>query len=218
MKTFTKNSYENEFLKDIDKNRLALSYALDIRKFEIELYWKRAAYFWTFIAATFAGFIALQSSNVGGKTDMSILLSCIGIVFSIGWLCVNRGSKHWQENWENHVDMLEDKVIGPLYKVVLTRPKPKGAIEVAQHFLTGPTSFSVSKINQLISLFVCVLWVGLLFYSLPKFDALATINYYYILLIITTFMFSILFVFAGRTYNKKYIHKGSIRSAEINGE
>ena len=34
----------------------ALAYALDIRKFEIELYWKRATYFWGFIAAAFAGY------------------------------------------------------------------------------------------------------------------------------------------------------------------
>ena len=31
----------------------ALAYALDIRKFEIELYWKRGTYFWAFIAAAF---------------------------------------------------------------------------------------------------------------------------------------------------------------------
>ena len=34
----------------------ALAYALDIRKFEIELYWKRATYYWAFIAAAFAGY------------------------------------------------------------------------------------------------------------------------------------------------------------------
>lgn len=34
----------------------ALALALDIRKFEIDLYWKRATYFWAFIAAAFAGY------------------------------------------------------------------------------------------------------------------------------------------------------------------
>lgn len=41
----------------------ALEQAHDIRKFEIDLYWKRAAYFWTFIAATFAGYFLLQKDN-----------------------------------------------------------------------------------------------------------------------------------------------------------
>jgi hypothetical protein len=36
-----------------DKQKDALKHALDIRKFEIELYWKRAAYFWTFIDLCF---------------------------------------------------------------------------------------------------------------------------------------------------------------------
>lgn len=39
------------------KEEKALNQALDIRKFEIELYWKRATYFWTFIGATMAGFL-----------------------------------------------------------------------------------------------------------------------------------------------------------------
>jgi len=29
---------------------------LDIRKFEIDLYWKRATYFWAFIAASLTGY------------------------------------------------------------------------------------------------------------------------------------------------------------------
>lgn len=56
---FSGEDYKKSFLDDVEKNEKALAYALDIRKFEIDLYWKRASYFWTFIAATFAGFITL---------------------------------------------------------------------------------------------------------------------------------------------------------------
>ena len=34
----------------------ALRFALEIRKFEIELYWKRGTYFWAFIAVAFAAY------------------------------------------------------------------------------------------------------------------------------------------------------------------
>ena len=46
---------QEDFLKDFsgEKRKKALKQVLDIRKFEIELYWKRATYFWTFIAAMF---------------------------------------------------------------------------------------------------------------------------------------------------------------------
>ncbi|MDK7224247.1 hypothetical protein QP468_13575, partial [Proteus mirabilis] len=101
----------------LGKEDAALEKALDIRKFEIELYWKRATYFWTFIGVTFAGFFAVQTSSSLNKQDISVVLSCLGIIFSWAWFCVNRGSKFWQENWEKHVDNLEDKIIGPLYKI-----------------------------------------------------------------------------------------------------
>lgn len=48
---------------DSDKRKFALEHALDIRKFEIELYWKRATYFWTLIAATFAGYLSVLAAN-----------------------------------------------------------------------------------------------------------------------------------------------------------
>ena len=46
--------YSSLFEFEDDESKLrekALDLALDIRKFEIELYWKRAAYFWGFIGA-----------------------------------------------------------------------------------------------------------------------------------------------------------------------
>ena len=46
----------------------ALKYALEIRKFEIDLYWKRATYFWTFIAAALAGYFLIQKSEGAANT------------------------------------------------------------------------------------------------------------------------------------------------------
>lgn len=144
------------------KQKSALERALDIRKFEIQLYWERAKYFWAFIAAALAGYGAIQASSsisISDKTDLSVYISCLGIVFSFGWYCANRGSKQWQENWENHVDLLEDNITGPLYKVVLRRPNPKNCQQWVKEQMTGPYRLSVSKINQLISLYVSFLWV-----------------------------------------------------------
>lgn len=49
--------------KPTDKHIRAFTQVADIRKFEIEMYWKRATYFWTIIAVTFTGFFALSASN-----------------------------------------------------------------------------------------------------------------------------------------------------------
>lgn len=175
----------------------ALEHALDIRKFEIELYWKRANYFWTFIAATFAGYAAVQTLEAGSsRTDLSVLLSCLGVVLSFGWFCANRGSKQWQENWENHVDLLEDGVVGPLYKTMLFRPPPTRRLK---NFVVGPAHLSVSKINQIISLFVTFLWVVLLWRALPQFSLEASIDWLYVASIAATLLACFLFVSFGRT-------------------
>jgi hypothetical protein len=193
--------------------KAAHAQALDIRKFEIELYWKRATYFWTFIAATFAGFLAIQASSADNKEDLSVILSCLGIVFSFAWFCVNRGSKYWQENWEKHVDALEDGVTGPLYKVVLSRNQTGSVKDKAVSILTGPSQLSVSKINQLISLYVSILWCALLVYSLPGFELSKPVNGFYVLLVSLSFGTCLLFLILGKSYSGGYYHTATLRKS-----
>ncbi len=202
--------------KSNDRQKSALEHALDIRKFEIQLYWERAKYFWAFIAAAFAGYAAIQaSSSIADKTDLSVYMSCLGIVFSFGWYCVNRGSKQWQENWENHVDLLEDNVTGPLYKVVLTRPKPRNVREWIREQITGPCFLSVSKINQIISLYVFFLWLWLLWRALPEFDLKAAVDWGYVIIIGLTFLTCIGFFVFGRTHEGDYVHQAKRRETRI---
>jgi hypothetical protein len=138
----------------------ALKYALDIRKFEIDLYWKRTTYFWTLLTAAFAAFFALCSAK-GLSSALVFLVSCIGVVLSVGWYLVNRGSKYWQENWERHVDLLETEVIGPLHKTTISREESSWV----RFWRDYP--YSVSKINQLTSLFISLVWIGLCASSFP---------------------------------------------------
>jgi hypothetical protein len=143
----------------------ALDRALDIRKFEIELYWKRATYFWAFLAVTLAGYFAVRAANIDdrAKVEGQLILSCLGVVFSLTWYFVNRASKFWQENWEHHVNLLEGKVIGPLYETVL------GDRDIRLLKVSGPYPFSVSKLNQILSLFVLVLFLLLMAVTLKRY-------------------------------------------------
>lgn len=153
--------------------KLLFQYAIETRNFEIKLYWERAKYFWTFIAVTFGAFgwiiksilennpytanaPKIISNKILSLEVLVLLISSIGLVFSIAWYLANRGSKMWQENWENQVALLEDYIIGPLFKTILLRHKlyefnPRDLI-------IGPQPFSVSKINQILSLFVTIIW------------------------------------------------------------
>lgn len=143
----------------------ALDRALDIRKFEIDLYWKRATYFWAFLAVTLAGYFTLRAAKIDedARKDALLIVSCLGVVFSVTWYFVNRASKFWQENWEHHVNLLEGKVIGPLYETVL------GAEDIRFRKLSGPYPFSVSKLNQILSLSVVGLFVMLVVTTLLSY-------------------------------------------------
>jgi len=69
---------------DEKKAAAALNLALDIRKFEIGLYWQRAAYFWALIAGTLAGYFAiLGSDKLPDREYLAYIVSCIGLVSEI---------------------------------------------------------------------------------------------------------------------------------------
>ncbi|PKG56339.1 hypothetical protein [Shewanella sp. GutDb-MelDb] len=197
------------------REKVALEHALDIRKFEIELYWKRATYFWTFIGATLAGFVAVQNFDGSTRQNMSVILSSLGLVFSFSWVLVNRGSKFWQENWEKHVDMLEDKITGPLYKIVLSRNSETKTDDSMSHLLSGASEISVSKINQIVSVYIFVLWWFLMGYSLWPMSLDLPPNYFYIAIVALTVICCGMFIFKGTRYKGSYINHATQRTAEI---
>ena len=168
--------YDKLFKDDEKILEAALKQAYEVRKFEIELYWKRAAYFWAFIGAAFVGYAAFLKEQ--DHSGLLVIISCIGFVFSVAWHCVNKGSKHWQENWENHVELLEDKTFGPLYKTLTTRPGEKGSFaNYVRAFFTAPKPFSVSKINQLVSTYIALIWAYLLYGSIGPICTQAPVDW-----------------------------------------
>lgn len=126
--------YLEQFKGKEDK---ALDRAWKNRDFEIDLFWKRAMYFWAFITLTYASF----SQTNGWK---QIFIAFIGSLLSWIWFLVHKGSKKWQRNWEKHIDLLEDIVDGPIYKTVLLEK-----------------SFSVSKLSIIVSMINISVWLFL---------------------------------------------------------
>jgi hypothetical protein len=153
IENLTYAEYYRPYLETVDnsKGKIKLEKALERawanRDFEIDKYWARATYFWAFIAAAFAGYLTIVSSDKLDepfKSELAYILICMGTVFTASWFMVNLGSKKWQENWEKHIDMLENHITGPLYKTVLVK-----------------TGFSVSKVNTCTSVFIFIVWVAL---------------------------------------------------------
>ena len=74
-----------------DQINKALEIALDTRKFEIELYWKRTAYFVIFIGAIFVGYYNVFSNSKSHWA--SLFIAALGFLLSLLWYMANRGSK-----------------------------------------------------------------------------------------------------------------------------
>lgn len=208
--------------KDNDSEQLKAAFhqVSGIRKFEIELYWKRATYFWALIVVAFAGFFSiLASETMPNKFFLALIVSCVGFVFTFAWFLSSRGSKYWQENWENHLDLLEDKVTGPLYKTLLQRPGHTNNIE---KFLTGPLSISVSKVNQWVCVFVLFIWFVLVAFSMYKSvncivwcsgDQIPIVIH--IVVIVASIAFCWMMFGYGKTHTEKHVAKVVSRETEI---
>lgn len=100
-----------------DARKAALSRAHEIRRFEIELYWKRASHFWLLQAAVFTAIgltWRLPASDLSPLVPVA--LAALGTVTACAGFLSAKGSKFWQENWEYHIDMLEDEFEGRLHK------------------------------------------------------------------------------------------------------
>lgn len=144
---------------------LALKYAIEMRKFEIELYWKRTSYFWALntVILSGIGYTIKQKHH-----EAAIILSCIAVVLSFAWIFVNKGSKFWQENWEIQVTKREKSIIGPLFSGVFYNKLPYWQ-QIPLNPLTRPFSMSVSRINLLVCWFIFFICMTSLAYSWGAF-------------------------------------------------
>ena len=81
---------------------------LDLRKFEIENFWKRTLFFWGTLAIVLIGYF-----QGGVEIRYLIFISLIGVLYSLIFSLSIRGSKYWQEHWEVMASDFERKNISP---------------------------------------------------------------------------------------------------------
>lgn len=131
----------------LERAKKAYDVARETRGFEIELFWKRALFFWAFVAAAFAAFGSVYKED----SALALMVSGLGAVCSIAWTLANRGSKYWQQTWEARVATLEIGVTGPLFDV------DAPVLEDSVAWLRA-RRFSVSKLTIALSDFIALLW------------------------------------------------------------
>ncbi len=129
---------------------LALERAHDIRKFEIELTWKRATYVATFQGFLLAGLgllVASASMNAEELDFFKFIVSIIGVVVSAAWFAINTASKRWQEHWENKIEYLESDYPARYKTQPATQPATKDG-----------RTYSISRTNIALSWLFFIAW------------------------------------------------------------
>ena len=114
--------------------KAALDRAHELRKFEIENYWKRATYFWSFQVIAFA---VLGFSFKDGKPPEHFAIiqipAALGAISGLVAFLSAKGSKFWQENWEAHVDLLEREIEGRLTQAIWSDGKRSNSVSRLNH-------------------------------------------------------------------------------------
>jgi hypothetical protein len=136
--------------EDYEKKSKLHNFAAETLHNEVERFWKRSLFFWGFIAASFVGYGVLAD-----KSDPSLLLamSCFGLVCSVAWTLVNRGSKYWQNVWEEKLKSTEDDALG--------RKIFAEYVENPQQGLWGGSRYSVTRLTIALSDFAVLVWLVL---------------------------------------------------------
>lgn len=163
---------KSEYRKRAEK---AFELAHDIRKFEIELFWKRGTYYWAYIIGSYAAYFAVLNKTMPNNCSLSLdtmfalprltkivlcSISFLCFFFCLAWVLINKGSKFWQKNWEEHIDNLENEFSGKLYKSFLNTNNIKFCSSI---FSEDAYDYSVTKITWFASLimtiFSCGMWI-----------------------------------------------------------
>lgn len=196
-----------------------LDRATHYRDFEIKASWERSKYFILFLGALFVAYYTMKQSDPviyqfiiqpGGyikqipiKTTtfpqwMFLLLTGLGTSISFIWYWVNRGSKLIYENWEHHIDFIENAYeIGNISKVHCWKPFDR--LKLLDVYPISP-----SKANTLVSLLISGAFLILFGYELHSYLYFCGCNNLFVFI----FMFFFVYV-VGYTILVKYIKSSS---------
>jgi hypothetical protein len=198
-------------LSDITILKEAYDKAHSIRNFEIELFWKRASYCFTIIAAliTLCGVLASTYFKPDiSERDHNLLLliafiSFLGVVFTIMSHFMMVSSEYWKRNWELHISMLEPLFSGKIYST---------------HLVSSENRTSISRMLLLFFMAIYVCWLAILGfvlkdnkdYIIPLFIILATSIIYIVIFTLSKNKTQDVFV---TSYFVRVTHKDNLNSS-----
>lgn len=145
------------------------------RDFEIDHVWQRAVFLSAFLLACYAGYGGLilglaTNDNVRisfpAANLIAFALACVGLILSLVWIMMAKGSKAWYEHYEHAIEAFEKRNRHAFEYDVW----PRGVMDIhaMRDFETPSTSswlwntkggsYSVAKINIVIGHISTVIW------------------------------------------------------------
>lgn len=186
-----------------EKNLRLFDKIIELRKFEIENFWKRTLFFWGTIAIIYAGYFKADITY-----EYKIIVPLIGLLFNIIFSLSTRGSKYWQEHWEMMAFEYED-----VNNITLFNGDQRETIDNNnKSVFTRPYRFSVSKLTMLLSdlstLIWLILWIKEIIFLIKKnylkFDCFPTMIDWYTIGIISIHMLLIGYFVSFLKFGKVY--------------
>ncbi len=142
------------------------------RDMEIELVWKRAVFLTAFMIAAFASHGGLLTVAVRkgfslplfyGVTMCGIGISCVGVVLSLMWIMMSKGSKAWYEHYEQAISAFAvEYLLPPFDKLAahgwLSIPNIKHEQMSNGILNTHGGAYSVSRVSAMIGQLALSIW------------------------------------------------------------
>jgi hypothetical protein len=140
------------------------------RDFEIKHLWQRSVFLWTFLGFTYTayGFVFKKIIEKTSDTEIlhfaAIILGTLGVLLSLLWIMMGKGSKYWYEVYLHKISLIEDDLslgIHPDFKSISTNI-PEDKINKCI-FSCKAARYSPSQINIALGQISLCVWIVILF-------------------------------------------------------
>lgn len=140
-----------------------------LRDFEISNLWQRSIFLSALLVLFFSGYGFLVSKlfekeieNVLIIHELCCATALLGIVFSIIWIMMAKGSKSWYEVYERRIlDIEQEKVLNIPKKYWMGEDCTPWSLD-SNLFTTKPGRYSVSRLNILMGIVLLITWIIIL--------------------------------------------------------
>ena len=147
--------------RQFDLDKLEFEKSLELRNFEIKNFWNRAWFFGALMVAIASAYFEARKPEKMLEEDYRVYLAFLGFVVSLLQCLMNRGSKYWQERWENKTKNKESKLGIDLTKTKHVNERwllDAGTLAKNENLFTLPRRFSVTKLTILVWDIITISW------------------------------------------------------------